>query len=280
MILQDVASRLSTVSVRRYVDPHTRFAWPERVDPDRFATSAALSPLFGHPLYAELTDEQRWRLHLCEAAQFFSLNIAGERELMTGLARRLFVGPLAPVSEYLQHFLHEENAHTFVFARFCQRYARIYPDRAVAVGRPELPGEDDVLFFGRVVVFEEVATWFNLRIARDPGVWGLARQINAYHADDEARHLAFGRRALVELWARFAPSWSADGRDRVRASLRQYLQATLNRYVDPAVFRDAGLPGSALALRDEVLSSPARVALHGAASRRAHTALVALEGDP
>ncbi|NUP08248.1 MAG: hypothetical protein HOW73_19535 [Polyangiaceae bacterium] len=271
--LEGLAGRLSAASIRRYANPNTLFDWPERPDRERFAFSPALSALSSHPVYVELSDEQRWRLHLHEAAHFFSLNVAGERELMIGLARRLHVGALAPVSGYLQHFLHEENVHTAVFSRFCRSYATLYPDRQVPLGSPGLPGEDDVVFFARVVVFEEVANYFNVTIGRDDSVWSLSRDINAYHAQDEARHIAFGRVALGELWARFAPAWGDEGRARVSSYIERYLEATLRSYVDPSVFRAAGVPGRALALRDEVLGSPQRAALHEAASRRARESL-------
>jgi hypothetical protein len=263
-----LGERLSGPSVRRYVNPHTRFEWPERPPSDRLTMSAKLLSLAGHPALAGLTDEQRHKLSLLEAVHFFSLNVAGERELIVGLASRLHVGPLAPASEYLHHFVHEENAHSVIFGRFC----RLYGGRVGAVPlfgfwRESLPGEQDVVFFARVLIFEEIADYFNVALASDDEGWGLCREINAYHHEDEVRHMAFGRQAVEDLWRRHAPGWPEEGRARVAQYLRDYEEATLRSYVSPASYRAVGL-GGALALRDEVLAAEARREVHRAATRR------------
>jgi hypothetical protein len=261
--LTATGSRLSALSVRAFTNPHTRFHFPDAAARDRLAMPEALLTL------RDLSDEQRWQLALLEAAQFFSLNIAGERELMQGLAARLYVGPLAATSEYLQHFLAEENAHTVVFARFCHSYAgKIYPSRELRLPREYLPGEEELLFFAKVLLFEEIANWWNLRIAGDGEVWSLAREINEYHALDEGRHIVFGRNAVEALWERYAPAWPDEARARIGAYLREYVTATQRGYVNPSVWKDLGVGGDLLALRDEVLARPERRALDEAAAAR------------
>jgi hypothetical protein len=266
----EFASRaLSLTSIRRFANPYTLFEWPEKPDADRFAMSASLTSLFGHPALSRLDDEARWRYHLLEAVHFFSLNIAGEREQLTGLARRLHTGPSTAVSEYMQHVLHEENAHSVVFARFCRAYAgTIYPGFHTHLPREYLPGEEDITFFSRILIFEEVATYFNVQIAADDSVWSLARQINAYHAQDEARHIAFGRRVVEDLWDTYATRWSEEDRARVSQYLRNYLTVTMRGYANPHVYRQVGIEQNARLLREEVLASATRQAVHDAATRR------------
>jgi hypothetical protein len=257
------AARLSAISVRAFTNPHTRFHFPEAAPTDRLAMPEELLTLSG------LDDHTRWRLALLEAVQFFSLNIAGERELMQGLAARLYVGPLAATSEYIQHFLAEENAHTVVFARFCRAYGgKIYPSREVRLPREYLPGEEELLFFAKVLLFEEIANWWNQRIAADETVWSLAREINEYHALDEARHIAFGRQAVEALWERYAPGWPDEARARVGAYLSEYVTATQRSYVNPSVWRDLGLAGDLLQRREELLAQRARRALDNEAAAR------------
>src|SRR5688500_17135215 len=123
--LRVVTERLSARSVEQYTNPYQLFSWPSEAAADLPAMSETLLPLYGHPLFATLSDEQRWRLALHEAVHFFSLNIIGERELMTGLPQRIHRGRPSYLSTYLQHFLHEENAHTVVFARFCLDYGGV-----------------------------------------------------------------------------------------------------------------------------------------------------------
>lgn len=267
--LETASRALCRISIRRYANPHTLFEWPETVPSDRWAMSESLTPLFAHPLYSSFDDETRWRYHLLEAANFFSLNIAGEREQLMGVARRLHGSKSTAVSEYLQHLLHEENAHSVVFARFCRTYVGgIYPNVHAHLPREYLPGEEDIVFFSRILIFEELATHFNVQIAGDEDVWPLARQINAYHAQDESRHIAFGRRVIEDLWDTHALRWSGEDRARVGAYLRNYLEITMRGYVNPTVFRQLGLPQNARLLRDEVLRSEGRQSVHAATTRR------------
>lgn len=251
--LEAVTARLSALSIAQYTNPYQLFSWPAHAAADWPAMSEELLPLSGHPVLATLTDEQRWRLALLEAVNFFSLNIAGERELMTGLAQRIYRGRAPYLSGYLQHFLQEENAHTVVFSRFCLDYGgMIYAGRQLEFPRTYAVGEEEFLFFARVLVFEEIAQYYNQRIAGDDNVWKLARQINEYHASDEARHIAFGRVLLDEMWDRSSQQWSEDQQKQIGEYLHRYMSTVLRSYVNPDVYHSLGLPPS---LRDEVIES-------------------------
>ena len=257
--LERTAPRLAALSIIHRPSSHGLFDWPSSVATDRLAMSEALLPIAGLAVYRELSDEQRWRLALLEAANFFSLNINGERELMSGLSLRLYKGRPASISSYLQHFLDEENAHTAVFARFCLDYGGgIFPDRQVQFPRELARGEEEFLFFARVLIFEEVAHFYNKAIASDPDVWPLAREINRYHAEDESRHIAFGRLQVEELWGRIAAPWSADEKKRIGSYLSRYTTTVLRSYVNPGVYRAAGL---APAVRQQILESPHWISL-------------------
>lgn len=252
--LERTTQKLTALSRIARSDSHGLFDWPSRVATDWLAMSERLLPIAGLAVYRELSDEQRWRLALLEAANFFSLNIAGERELMSGLAQRLYKGRPAFISNYLQHFLEEENAHTAVFARFCLDYGGgIFPDRQIQFPREYSRGEEEFLFFARVLIFEEIAHFYNKAVATDPEVWPLAREINRYHAEDESRHIAFGRLQVEELWERFAVQWSADERSRIGRYLAHYITTVLRSYVNPDVYRAAGLPAG---VRQQILESP------------------------
>lgn len=275
--IDSVAERLSTVSVHTHTNPYRRFEWFATLDHGRPVMSDGLLSLAGHPLLPTLSDEQRWQLGLSEMVHFFSLNIAGERELLTGLSRRLQLGSSPMVSEYLHHFLDEENAHMLVFAQFCQRYVgKIYPSRNMSLPRTFLPGEEEFLFFAQALVFEEIAAWFNRKLAGDAALCPLVREINEYHAVEEARHVLFGRAMLENLYAKSAAAWGDEGRRRIGAYLHAYVQATLRSYVDPIVYADAGLPGDAFALRDEALATTSWRSLEDSAAKRIRMILAGL----
>ena len=252
--LEQTTAKLTSLSLAARSDSHGLFDWPSHASTDRLAMSEALLPMAGLALDRELGDEQRSRVAMLEAANFFSINIAGERELISGLALRLFKGRPVLISNYLQHFIEEENAHTAVFARFCLDYGGgIFPDRQVQFPCERSADEEEFLFFARVLVFEEIANFYNKTMGEDYDLWPLARDINRYHSEDEARHIAFGRLQVAELWERFAVKWSDEERKQVGGYLRDYTASVLRSYVNPEVYRALGLPAG---VRQQILDSP------------------------
>ena len=200
-----------------------------------------LSP-YGTNAYESISDQQRRRLSLWEAVNFFSLNIHGERMLVAGIANRLYRTGHEATSAYLHHFLDEENRHMALFTEFCQRYGgRIYPEKKFAVERPYGLGEEDFLFFAKVFVFEEIVDRYNRVMAEDTRLAPVIQYINRTHHRDEARHLAFGRSLIVQLYREYAPKWRDEELARVRTDLSAYITAVWKEYYNPDAYRDAGL---------------------------------------
>jgi hypothetical protein len=267
MSLEATVERLCRVSVEQCIDPHSRIEWPERVDEDAWYTSPELVSLFGTPAYEALDEAQRKRLSFFEAVNFFSLNIHGERMLIEGLARRLYRRGQEAISPYLHHFLDEENKHMSYFGSFCTRYAgKVYPEKKLPFAQEFAPGEEDFLFFAKVLVFEEIVDVYNRRMARDERIAPIAREIHWLHHFEEARHLVFGRELVAELFARHRAQWTDEVLRGVRATLAAYLGATWKEYYNPDAYRDAGL-ADAFELRRAALASPAGRAHRGEVSQ-------------
>ena len=130
------------------------------------------------------------------------------------------------------------------FGTFCRRYAgRVYPDRTVSFAREYASGEDDVVFFARVAIFEELVDRYNSVMGRDARLAPVARSINGNHHAEETRHLVFGRHVVEHLWGRHRPGWSDDTVDGVRRHLAGYLTSTWRSYYNPDAYRDAGGAG-------------------------------------
>ena len=233
--------RLCAASVDEAVAPASQLDWPDSLPEDAWYFTPELISLHGTPEYDGLDERARQRLSRLEALNFFSLNIHGERALIEGLARRLWAPGAEEATPYLHHFLDEENNHLAYFGTFCTRYGRIYPDRKLALPGEAAPGEEDVLFFGRVLVFEEIVDHYNRTMADDERLHPLARRINELHHRDESRHLAFGRWHVRQLFERHAPGWPAEVRQRVREYMADYVEATWREYYNPTVYQDAGL---------------------------------------
>ncbi len=234
--------KLSDASVKDYINPYSYLDWPEAMDIEQWFTSPELISLYGTGVYDGLTEADRKRLSFYEAVNFFSLNINGEKSLVQGLAERLYRKGNDEITRYLHHFLDEENKHMVYFGGFCMRYAgKIYPDKKMSFPRDYEAGEQDFLFFAKVLIFEEIVDVYNVAISRDERLAQLARQINLLHHRDEARHLVFGRQIVRDLFAYHAPRWSDDTRQRVREYLKGYLAAAWKEYYNPDVYRDSGL---------------------------------------
>jgi hypothetical protein len=236
-----VARRLSQVSEHSYQNPYTALDWPDAVNPeaDWFSTPEYLS-LTGTPAWDALPEPGRKRLAFCEAVNFFSLNIHGEKSLMAGLAERLYRKDMLDVAAYLHHFLDEENKHSIFFGGFCARYARVYRSRQFAVDEGDLPTDmADFLFFAKTMIFEDIVDHYNWVQARDERLHPVARFINRNHHVEEARHLVFGRQLVTELWQ--AQRWDTQTVAEVREYLAQFIVSSWREYYNPDAYADAGL---------------------------------------
>jgi hypothetical protein len=239
--LEQTVERLCEASRKDFANPY-KLSWPETADPNQWYTSPELISLYGTAYYSELSETQQKRLSFLEAVNFFSLNIHGEKALIEGLARRLYEKKSGTYSDYLHHFLDEENKHMVYFGGFCMRYAgKVYPDKKMNLERDYATGEEECLFFAKVLIFEEIVDVYNVRMAQDERLAPIAREINRLHHHDEARHLVFGRQIVTELFEEYAPRWNTEVLQGVRKYLEQYLLATWKEYYNPEVYRDLNM---------------------------------------
>jgi hypothetical protein len=237
-----LVAKLCAASQQYAVDPYADVVWPEQLEPEQWYTSPEYISLYGTEVYDRLSTAEQQRLSFYEAVNFFSLNIHGEKALVAGLAQRLYRPGDDGLTPYLHHFLAEENKHMVYFGGFCQRYAgKVYADRKLALPRPGADGEDDVLFFAKVLIFEEIVDVYNRHMAGDARLVPIVRQIHLLHHREETRHLAFGRKLLQRLCAHYAPTWSAETLQGVRDYLRTYMVTMWQEYYNPTVYQDAGL---------------------------------------
>jgi hypothetical protein len=261
-----VSDRLSQVSEHTYQNPYTAVDWPDTVQPheDWFATPEYLS-LYGTPEWDALPESGRKKLAFCEAVNFFSLNIHGEKSLIAGLAERLYRKDMVEVASYLHHFLDEENKHSIYFGGFCTRYAKVYRSRQFAPAKASQTRDvSDFLFFAKTMIFEEIVDHYNWVQARDDRVHPLSRLINRNHHIEEARHLIFGRQLVAELWR--TKTWDEATTSDIRGYLAQFIVSSWREYYNPDAYADAGLPDP-WELADKAWRSP-----HQRAHRRAVTA--------
>jgi P-aminobenzoate N-oxygenase AurF len=239
--LGQFSQRLSRVSARTYQNPYTALDWPDTLNAEAgWFTSEELLSLHGTGYWDELAEPERRRLSLLEAANFYSLNIHGEKSLMSGLAARLYRPDLLDFTSYLHHFLDEENKHSVYFGGFCTRYAKVYRSRQVPVAGDDRPRDvEDFLFFAKAMAFEEIVDYYNQLQARDARLHPVARFINDNHHREETRHLVFGRALVSALWQ--AADWDTATRADLGDQLTEFLLASWREYYNPDVYADLGL---------------------------------------
>jgi hypothetical protein len=238
--LSDTSRRLSQVSERTFQNPYEMVEWPAALDAtSAWFSSPELLSLHGTPYWERLGEQGRRQLAFWEAANFYSLNIHGEKSLMTGLAARLYRPDLLQVTEYLHHFLDEENKHSVYFGGFCTRYAKVYRSRHVPVEDRQPRDIGDFLFFAKTMVFEEIADQYNQRQGQDDRLHPLARFVNDNHHREETRHLVFGRELVAELWQ--SAQWDSRTRTDLGDQLTAFLVASWREYYNPDVYADMGL---------------------------------------
>jgi hypothetical protein len=239
--MSGTVERLSEVSRTRYQNPYVAVQWPETLDPAAvWYFTPELSSLYGTAHWDSLDPPGARRLSFHEAANFFSLNIHGEKALMEGLASRLYRPGLSGIADYLHHFLDEENKHSIYFGGFCQRYARVYRSRHVPFASAPDAETADLLFFAKVLIFEEHADRYNVLQGKDMRLHPLARFINRAHHADEARHLVFNRAIVKALRNVCAPALDEAALTWVRSYLGQFLATTWREYYNPDVYADSG----------------------------------------
>jgi P-aminobenzoate N-oxygenase AurF len=155
------------------------------------------------------------------------------------------------------------------FATFCWKYGRkIYPNRKLAFSIDEVaPDVESFLVFSRILIFEEIVDFFNLRMGRDEALHPIIRQVNSIHHQDESRHIAFGREIVKKLFHHVAATQPADQVAEAQDYLKRYLVASIQSLYSPAVYRDAGI-AEPYELRSALLQDPARRAADERTLRR------------
>jgi hypothetical protein len=199
-------------------------------------------------LNLELTPEQRARLSREELAAITTEGIRFEALLMAGFglalaqSKQVLDGRVA----YALHELGEETRHSRLFLRLLDQLgtgAKNPFDYGIAglIHRRVLRSviHYPALFCVLVLAGEEIPDLLQRRSSEHPYTDPFVRQVNRYHRQEEARHLAFARLLLPELWAES----SRLQRWRVRRLAPLVISQMFMILIHPGVYETIGLPG-------------------------------------
>ncbi|MFB6889982.1 diiron oxygenase [Kitasatospora sp. NPDC056327] len=264
----EILDRLTTKSIDDYYNPYRLFEWPDSLPDAMWWMSPELTTTHGTSLAGRLDEQQLHALSKFESINFYSLNVHGIRELLIEVTRRIHTKGFETPSEFFHHFIGEENEHMWFFAEFCLRYGRkIYRQPAGATAEIPRPEVESLLVFVRILIFEELVDHFNSRMALDDRLHETIRGINRIHHQDESRHIAFGRELVTALFADVKRTATDEELAGISGYLRRYLTYSFESLYNPHVYRDAGL-ADPLAVREELLASPARAELESSVFRK------------
>ena len=239
-----LTQRLDALSRENFYNVYDSIEWPDQLDPNRTAMAPELTTLAGTDYWSCLSDEQIRLLTIAETATLFSNTLNGERILVAGLAGQIYSSKVSPeVTDYLHHFLDEENKHMIMFGVFCNRYiGRVYPEKKIQFQQAQSQEEELLRFYALAMVVEAYGDFYNVRAMTDDACEPVVRRISELHHLDEARHLSFDRSFLTELAAETLPAMAPDQLGRFQAWLAGFMRTNWLTFYNPAAYRDAGIP--------------------------------------
>ena len=258
--LTELINQLSMKSINYYYNPYRLFSWAEHLPENQYWMSPDLMTIYGSVFMDEFSVEQLYRLSKWESIHFYSLNVHGIRELLLEVITRIHQPGYELISDFLHHFIGEENEHMWFFSEFCRRYGqKIYPSFALPnPTRKKYSSEiETFLVFARILIFEELVDFYNLRMARDTTLPEIIRQVNRIHHQDEARHIAFGRKLIALLYQEIQKQLSEPMEIELESYLKQYIRYCLNSFYNPQIYLDAGI-SDPLAFRANLIQLEAR----------------------
>jgi hypothetical protein len=258
--ISSVLARINEMSVETYYNPYKMFQWPDTLPEEQWWMSPDLMTLSGTRFASELPERQRMLLSKWESIHFYSLNVHGIRELLLEVVKRVHAPGFEEESEFFHHFVGEENEHMWFFATFCLKYGKkIYANKKISFAIEDAhPDIESFLVFSRVLIFEEIVDYFNLRMGKDESLHPIIQQVNSIHHMDESRHIAFGREVVKKLFQHVVKTQPEEAVRQARDYVARYLAASVQSLYSPSVYRDADV-ADPYGLRTALLADPARL---------------------
>jgi hypothetical protein len=223
-------------------DAAVRIDWSQDLDPENpQEVDDRLIPIFGSPIWDKLTRTERVHLRRHQQAQTLSQFMHGEQGALMAAARIVQMAPDLDAKFYAATQVMDE-------ARHVEAYARLLNDK-LGLAYPITPGLKslletvltdrrwDMTYLGMQILIEGLALAAFQRI-RDFAKNRLAASVNAYVMQDEARHVAFGRLALRDLYPQLS---EAERREREEFVV-QACYHMRDRFNQKELWENLGLP--------------------------------------
>ncbi|MDA8072437.1 MAG: diiron oxygenase [Actinomycetota bacterium] len=198
---------------RKQWDAAERIDWSHEIDlDDPLRTSDEYIPLFGSPMWEKMDERARAEARRHMVAWQFSQFLHGEQGALVCTAKIVQNVPAVDAKFYAATQVMDEARHVEAYGRYLSKLGLAYPVN------PHLRSLlDDVLtdarwdmtYLGMQVLIEGLALAAFGLIRNQTGD-DLARALNAYVMQDEARHVMFGRHVLRSYYPQLTEAERAE----------------------------------------------------------------------
>ncbi|MDC8004287.1 diiron oxygenase [Aureisphaera galaxeae] len=249
-------------SMEREYNPYKDFNWSESLPNDQVWMSPELLSIYKVIPFDTIDDTQFMALCKWESLNFYSINVHGIRELLTAVLQYIYQPGFEEYSDYLNHFLGEENEHMWFFAQFCLRYGgEIMPYKRFRFDSSYPAEIQRFITFSQILIFEEIGHYYNKYMMKDSRLPEIVQSINRVHYEDESRHISMGKVLTEVFYNELLQKHSKKDMKKIEAYLVRYIQFSLEGFYNPTCYRNAGFK-EPLKLRNRLLEHPERKAFH------------------
>lgn len=217
-------------------DQVERIDWSVEVDPTQPASPDETLGLFESPVWNRMNDRERGELRHHLSAWMNSQFLHGEQGALVCSAKLVQAVPGIDQKFYGATQVMDEARHVEIYDRYLRekiglRYP-INPNLETLLNQVIVDSRWDFTFLGMQIMIEGLAL-AAFALQRDWSLEPLSRELNTYVMGDEARHVAFGRLALRELYPNLT---SAERKEReefvAEASVLLYDRFTADEVYD------------------------------------------------
>ncbi|MGH2829801.1 MAG: ferritin-like domain-containing protein [Actinomycetota bacterium] len=208
-------------------DSEVRLDWSQPVDPGSPSNGPDYYiPIFGSPTWEKLNDKERYEVRHHIGAWLNSQFLHGEQGALICTAKIVQSVPDIDSKFYAATQVMDEARHVETYSRYLRdkiemaypinKYLKILLDQVIQDSRW------DFTYLGMQIMIEGLAL-AAFSMIRDFATEPLAKAINTYVMQDEARHVAFGRLALRDYYPQLTEAERAEREDFVcEASMLMY----------------------------------------------------------
>ncbi len=222
----------------------TRIDWSQDLDPENPQELPDESvSIFGSDIWRRLTKQEKANVRRHQQAWQLSQFLHGEQGALICTAKIVQQVPSVDAKYYAATQVMDEARHVETYARLLhEKFELAYPITPTLkrlLGDVLSDSRWDMTYLGMQVLIEGLALAAFASI-RDQAKNPLARAVNAYVMQDEARHVAFGRLALRDYY----PQLTQAERDEREEFVVEACYLMRDRFLAEEVWETIGLPAA------------------------------------